>query len=365
MSLHLLIDSRAVQKNVDGISRFALNITKCILNSRPDWQLSVLMQESASFHMKETRANIIHDNTSRFTRASNRKLSERINDISPDVFLNFSMAGPQPDSPTIITVHDLMVLNLPCYFGDSVLRNAFSRRLFMRALSRSIGHADAVAVPTMATKLDVLRKFNSSSSKIFITGEGQALFNSPVSNGKPRDNFFLYVGNARGYKNIPRFLTAYGRLWAMDRSTPPLVMVVRKDRAWSHFKKHLDSNPARENIKVHTYLSDDELRELYMTCRALLIPSVYEGFGLPALEAMATGAPVMASKATALEEVVGNTGILIDPYSVIDIMRGMAELKAASPEALQELGRKGRERAKQFTWEKTAGMFLEKIEALV
>lgn len=365
MTPHLLIDARAVQKNVDGISRFALNVTKCIMEERPRWKISLLMQQNASFHMEGTNAAIIHDNSSRFRANSNKRLSQRINSLSPDVFLNFSMAGPQPEAPTIVTVHDLMVLNLPCYFGDSVIRNAFSRALFQRALSRSVGHAEAVAVPTMATKLDVLRRFNSSSNKIFITGEGQALFTSPVEIQRERENFFLYVGNARGYKNIPRFLTAYGRLWAMDRSTPPLKMVVRKDRAWSHFRKHLDSNPARSAITVLTYISDDELRELYMTCRALLIPSVYEGFGLPALEAMATGAPVMASKATALEEVVGNTGILIDPYSVIDIMRGMAELKAASPEKLKELGEKGRARAGQFTWHKTALRFLEKIEGLL
>lgn len=365
MSIHLLIDARAVQKNVDGISRFALNVTRCMIKKRPEWKISAIVQNNASFHFENTEAEIMLDNSPRFRRGADKKLSERINAMKPEVFLNFSMAGPQPDAPTIITVHDLMVLNLPCYFGDSVLRNAFSRYLFQRALSRSIGHAGAVAVPTMATKLDVLRKFNSSADKIFITGEGQALFDSPVDNGKPRSDFFLYVGNARGYKNIPRFLTAYGRLWAMDRSTPPLVMVVRKDRAWNHFRKHLDSNPARQNIKVLTYITDDELRELYMTCKALLIPSVYEGFGLPALEAMATGAPVMASKATALEEVVGRNGVLIDPYSVIDIMRGMAEIKTASPEFLKELGQKGRERAKQFTWEKATDRFLGKIEAMI
>jgi glycosyltransferase involved in cell wall biosynthesis len=142
-------------------------------------------------------------------------------------------------------------------------------------------------------------------------------------------------------------------------------MVVRKDRAWKQFKKHLESNPARSNITVISYITDDELRKLYMTCRALLIPSVYEGFGLPALEAMATGTPVMASKATALEEVVGDTGVLIDPYSVIDIMRGIAELKAATPDDLAALGEKGRVRAEEFTWDKTADHFLERIETLI
>ena len=364
MSFHLLIVARALQKNVDGISRFTLNVTRCIIGKRPDWKITTLVGKDAAFHLENTEAGIILDNSSRFSASANKKLSSRVHDISPDVFLNFSMAGPQPDAPSIITVHDLIVLNLPCYFGDSIIRNAFSRFLFRRALKASIGHASAIAVPTMTTKLDVMRSFQSATDMVFITGEGQALFPSPVSIQQKRQNFFLYVGNARGYKNIPRFLTAYGRLWALDDKTPPLVMVVRKDRAYSYFRKHLDSNPARSNIKVLTHISDDELRNLYLTCKALLIPSVYEGFGLPALEAMATGAPVMASKTTALEEIVGDTGVLIDPYSIIDIMRGMAELSTATPEELNKLGQLGQKRAGIFSWEKTTDCFLEQIETL-
>ncbi len=365
MSIHLVIDARAVQKNIDGISRFSLNVTRCILNKRPDWKVTALAGKNAAFHLDDTGAEVIIDDSSRFSSRANKKLTKRIDSISPDVFLNFSMAGPQPEAPSIITIHDLMVLNLPCYFGNSIIRNAFSRFLFRKALKTSTSHASAIAVPTRTTKLDVMRSFKSVTDIVFITGEGQALFSSPVSTDKKRENFFLYVGNARGYKNIPRFLTAYGRLWALNRNTPPLTMVVRKDRAYGHFRKHLDSNPARSNIKVLTHISDDELRNLYLTCKALLIPSVYEGFGLPALEAMATGAPVMASKTTALEEVVGNTGVLIDPYSIIDIMRGMAELSAASPEELQILGDLGQKRAGFFSWEKTADCFLERIESLV
>ncbi len=365
MNCHLLIDARAVQKNVDGISRFSLNVTKCIIEKRPNWKLTVLIGKNSAFHLKDTGVDILVDDSSRFSARAGKKLSTQINELSPDVFLNFSMAGPQPEIPSIVTVHDLMVLNLPCYFGDSIVRNAISRHIFKKALKASVSHASAVAVPTMATKLDVMRSFQYSTDKVFITGEGQALFSSPVSVKMKRQNFFLYVGNARGYKNIPRFLTAYGRLWALSDNTPPLTMVVRKDRAYSYFRKHLDSNPARSNIKVLTHISDEELRTLYLTCKALLIPSVYEGFGLPALEAMATGAPVMASKATALEEVVGDTGILIDPYSVIDIMRGMAELTAATPEELENLGKLAQKRASTFSWSKTTDNFLKQIEALV
>ena len=92
MSLHLLLDSRAVQKNVDGISRFALNVTKCIMKKRPDWRITAVMNQEATFHLKNTEASILHDNSSRFTKGSNGRLSKKINDLSPDVFLNFSMA---------------------------------------------------------------------------------------------------------------------------------------------------------------------------------------------------------------------------------------------------------------------------------
>ncbi len=365
MSFHLLLDARGIQKNVDGISRYSLNVTKCIKKKRPDWKITALIGTDASFHLEKIGIEIITQNSSRFVSSSNKKLTNLINQISPDVFLNFSMTGPQPDAPSIVTIHDLMVLNLPCYFGSSMLRNAISRRIFQRALKTSVTQSSALAVPTMATKLDVMRRFQTSVNKVFVTGEGQALFSSPVKIEKKRENFFLYVGNARGYKNIPRFLTAYGRLWAMDKKTPPLTMIVRKDRAYKSFRQHLDSNPARSNIKLHTHITDEELRNLYLTCKALLIPSVYEGFGLPALEAMATGAPVMASKATALEEVVGDTGILIDPYSIIDLMRGMAELSVATTEELKKLGEAAKERSKLFSWEKAADCFLEQIEKLV
>lgn len=365
MSFHLLIDARGIQKNVDGISRYSLNVTKCIRKKRPEWKITALINKKAAFHLENIDIDIITVDSSRFKPHSNKRLSELINRLSPDVFLNFSMTGPQPNAPTIVTIHDLMVLNLPCYFGASVLRNAISRRIFQRALKTSVAQSSALAVPTMATKLDVMRRFQASVQKIFVTGEGQALFSSPVKIEKKRENFFLYVGNARGYKNIPRFLTAYGRLWAMDKKTPPLTMVVRKDRAYRSFRQHLDSNPARSNIKLLTHVSDEELRNLYLTCKALLIPSVYEGFGLPALEAMATGAPVMASKATALEEVVGDTGVLVDPYSIIDIMRGMAELSVATPEDLKKLGEAGKKRSVLFSWDKAADCFLEQIEKLV
>ena len=365
MSFHLLIDARGIQKNVDGISRYSLNVTKCIKTKKPEWKITALVNKKAAFHLDKIGIDVVVYDSSRFKPSSNKKLTDLINKISPDVFLNFSMTGPQPDVPTIVTIHDLMVLNLPCYFGSSVIRNAISRRIFQKALNTSVSKSSALAVPTMATKLDVMRRFQKSANKVFVTGEGQALFSSPVKTEKKRQNFFLYVGNARGYKNIPRFLTAYGRLWAMDEKTPPLTMVVRKDRAYRSFRQHLDSNPARSNITLHTHITDEELRNLYLTCKALLIPSVYEGFGLPALEAMATGAPVMASKATALEEVVGNAGVLIDPYSVIDLMRGMAELSVATPEELKKLGEAAKERSKLFSWEKTADCFLEQIEKIV
>lgn len=366
MKTRILLDARAAQRTIDGITRFSIEVTGRLAQQRKGFHLSVLVHPSASAHFEPMDLEVIHSTVPRFKPGEDSRLSPFIGRFKPDAYINFSMAGPTPAGiPTIVTVHDLMVLSVPFYFGNGIIKNALFRRRFRAIIGKSVSHASAIACPGSATKRDIGRRFPDALGKVSVTGEGQSFFGPGGGCTAGRsDGPFLVVGNARAYKNLPRLLTAYGRVWAMNRGVPPLVMAIRDDRAFRGFKTHLATNPAADRITVQSGVSDAALRDLYLSCRALLMPSVYEGFGLPALEAMAAGAPVMASRGTALEELTGDAGVLVDPYSVTDIARGIAELAVASPEELVRMGERGMRRSSSFSWDNTAGCYAEMIEGM-
>ncbi|MCK4506563.1 MAG: glycosyltransferase family 4 protein [Candidatus Aegiribacteria sp.] len=362
--MKILIDARALQEHMDGISRYSLGVLNGMLKEEPDWEYTALINRNAVMHLKDISMEYMISDVRRFSRGENKHLNGFIDSIGADIYLNLSMAGPCPETPTVITVHDLIVLNQPGYFGNSLIRNVLSRMVFRKKLKQSILHADAVSVPSNATLSILDEFFPGSENKAFVTGEGQDLFPTDTTNMKERENFLLYVGNARAYKNLTRLVVAYARLRAMNPAFPKIIMVVRKDRAFRNFMRDVEDCSATDSITVLSYISDKKLRELYSKCIGLVMPSLQEGFGLPALEAMASGAPVVVSSGTSLEELVGPAGILVDPESVTDIMHGMA-LLASQPELRKDLSEKAVVRAGEFSWSRTARILTEKFEDMV
>jgi glycosyltransferase involved in cell wall biosynthesis len=362
--MKILIDARALQEHVDGISRYSLGVLNGMLKEEPDWEYSALINRNAVTHLKDINMEYMISDVRCFSRGENKHLNGFIDSIGADIYLNLSMAGPCPETPTVITVHDLIVLNQPGYFGNSLIRNVLSRMVFRKKLKQSILHADAVSVPSNATLSILDEFFPGSEDKAFVTGEGQDLFPTDTTNMKERENFLLYVGNARAYKNLTRLVVAYARLRAMNPAFPKIIMVVRKDRAFRNFMRDVEDCSATDSITVLSYISDKKLRELYSKCIGLVMPSLQEGFGLPALEAMASGAPVVVSSGTSLEKLVGPAGILVDPESVTDIMHGMA-LLASQPELRKDLSEKAVVRAGEFSWSRTARILTEKFKDMV
>jgi glycosyltransferase involved in cell wall biosynthesis len=160
------------------------------------------------------------------------------------------------------------------------------------------------------------------------------------------------VGTIEPRKNLDRLLAAWEPLY-LAGEVPPLVIVGRRGWLYDDFFAALERSPARDGVIFVGWMLDDDLPAVYAAAELFLFPSIYEGFGLPVLEAMASGAPVACSNATSLPEVAGDAALLFDPYDVEAIREA---LRAALSDAAlrQDLRQRGFQRATRFSWGRAA-----------
>ena len=177
--------------------------------------------------------------------------------------------------------------------------------------------------------------------------------------------FWLHVGTIEPRKNHRRLLQAYARLKAKLGVSFPLVLAGGRGWLMEDFNKFIEELGLQQDVILLGYVEEAELQWLYQNCFAFLFPSLYEGFGLPALEAMTLGAPVITSNKTSLPEVVGTDGLLVDPLQEEEICQAMLNL-ATDPALHATLRDRSRKRGKQFSWARTAkevlGVYQEVLE---
>jgi alpha-1,3-rhamnosyl/mannosyltransferase len=180
---------------------------------------------------------------------------------------------------------------------------------------------------------------------------------------RPSDGDFLCVGTLEPRKNLARVLTAHGRLCRQDPDFPGLRLVGASGWGSAKVEEALSGHPDPGRVRRLGYCSDEELVVEYRRARALIFCSLYEGFGLPLVEAMHHGCPVLCSRGTALAEVAGDAGLLVDPLEPGEIEQGMRAL--ATDRALRErLSVAGRARAKRFTWVECARRTVDALREL-
>jgi glycosyltransferase involved in cell wall biosynthesis len=251
---------------------------------------------------------------------------------------------------SVVTVHDLTHLELSGLFPRG---RAAAARLLMRRVVRRARRLIAVSG---ATRDALERCFPGAGEKTTVVHHGLEPCFRPLEAAVSRSfreehglrRFFLYVGNAKPHKNLPRLLAAVQevRRFAVDAE---LVMVTGDA---------VSIPPGREGIRVLGPVSDPTLARWYGTAQALVLPSLNEGFGLPAAEAMACGTPVIGSAIPALTEVVGEAGLLADPRDTGQLVANMLRL-LEDDDRRRELARRSVERARSFSWAESARRHLE------
>lgn len=266
--------------------------------------------------------------------------------------------------PTVVTIHDLSLLH------DSQLHEQRRMSRGRWRLPLMAKKVSKIITPSNSVKIEICDAFRIDPEKVAVTPE------APRQAFRRREDpellkrlgidreFILFVGTIEPRKNLRRLVEAFDRMLRHTSLSPKLVIAGGKGWLMDDFVSFIKQKGMEDRICLTGYLQDEELCALYSACRAFVYPSLYEGFGLPPLEAMACGAPVVTSRISSLMETVGTAARLVDPSDVEDLARAMTEMliDVGMREHYTELGRN---QVKKFSWEQTALKTLEVYRELL
>jgi len=268
---------------------------------------------------------------------------------------------PFLDSPSIVTVHDLipLVLRGP-YLGPTSW-------LCMQAHHRAAVKARAVVAVSRHTARDIERIWSIPVERIAIIPEGVSDIYRPVENGETVSDtmakygigspYLLYLGGFDPRKNIHNMLLSFKRFSLRGGAEHQLVLCGETRAFDAYLQNEIEELGLKGSMVLTGFAQEEDLPALYTGAVGFLCLSLYEGFGLPLLEAMACGCPVLASRAASIPEVVENAAILVDPLSPTDITEGLERL-VYDGDARARLIESGLRRSTQFTWDRAAQRIL-------
>lgn len=263
----------------------------------------------------------------------------------------------------VVTVHDLIHWIYRKEFFSPV-QALYAQTMFRRLVET----ADHMIAVSNNTTQDLVTHFQADPKRISVIYEAvgnecqriqdpERISDLRLRNDLP-EKFFLYVGSLKPHKNVQTLLRVFRNLKKNHRLRSGLVIIGRKDRAYRPELRDLQNLRTGEGIWYFPETERGVLTAFYSTALALVHLSLYEGFGLTPLEAMACGTPVIASKTSSIPEVVGDAAWLVDPLDENQIAQALQQIEA-DPDLSEELRQKGLERLKLFSWEKTARQTLD------
>ena len=242
-------------------------------------------------------------------------------------------------------------------------------------MARACKWADKIICVSEFTKAETLKYLDVDPGKLVVMPEGirkERFHNNyskeVIADAKKRyalpEDYFLYLGTLEPRKNIVRMIEAYALLRARLKDVPPLVMVGRKGWMYDDIFTRIEELGLDDSVICTGYVPSEDVPLLLSGAMCFVFPSLYEGFGLPPLEAMACGTPVLTTDGNSLKEVAGDCAVLVDPMSVESISDGMEQL-LQSATLRADLAKRGISRAALFTWERAARIVLDVFENLV
>jgi len=354
------VDARMVEAS--GIGTYLRNVLRRLVAAGPEWRLALLgdPDELARHHWAAASGVEVVAHRAPLYGLRQQLLPAAARALAPDLLwvphYNIPLAWR---GRLLVTVHDLAHLALPELFGRGA-RRVYACLTFAAVRRRAAG----LLFVSRFSRDEFHRLVGSPRGAEWTVPNGVDREWFEVPSPAPAERpYFVYVGNVKPHKNLGRLLEAFASL--APEIPHDLVLAGRR-------RGFLTGDPevARraeslgERVRFTGFVETDELRRTVAGATALVLPSLYEGFGLPALEAMACGRPVLAARAGALPEVCGDAALYCDPLDPPEIAAGLRRL-ATEPELASRLATAGAERARRFSWDDTAAAVSDAIRQIV
>jgi glycosyltransferase involved in cell wall biosynthesis len=255
----------------------------------------------------------------------------------------------------VVTIHDCIHLMFPQYL-PSRLAYAYARANLWAAAKR----AERIFTVSETSKADILRYCDVPAERIIVVynaiDDRFAIPPEPEAVERVRERyqlngpFALYVGNIKPHKNLERLIDAFDLVRRGGFERLELLIIGDQISKYPRLRRAVDKHKLHKHVRFLGFVPDDTLAALYRLATVFVFPSLYEGFGLPPLEAMASGTPVVTSNRSSLPEVVGDAAVLVDPYSAVSMAEGIQQV-LGDAELRRSLSARGLARAREFSWE--------------
>lgn len=368
--MRIAIDAHSVGAKLAGNESYAVNLIEALaqIDRVNDYTLYVTTAEAVErFQQRwpnfKVHTTLPHTPLIRIPLTLTAELRKNPVDV---LHVQFT-APPFCPCPVVVSLHDLSFEHLPQTF------NRRSRTQLRLTVRHSARRAARILTLSDHTRRDVIETYSIAPEKVTAIPLAAPAHFCPVTDDmelqRVRHNYgingdyVLSVGSIQPRKNLVRLIKAYASL--RDRHAgnrfPKLVLVGKCAWLYDETLRALDETKVRDSVVLTGYVPEADLPVLYSGALCFVYPSYFEGFGLPPLEAMKCGTPVIVGNATSLPEVVGDAGLKVDPFDVSAIA-GAIEKLISNSELRQELRVKGRQRAEMFDWRNTARQTLKVYE---
>jgi glycosyltransferase involved in cell wall biosynthesis len=368
--MHIAIDAHSVGSQLAGNESYITNLIEALadIDSVNHYTLYVTRPESTKrfgnrWPNFQLRTTLPHTPLVRVPLTLSAELRRRPVDL---LHVQFT-APPFCPCPVVASIHDLSFEHLPETFKH---RSRMQLRLTVRRTAR---RAARILALSEHGRNDIIDTYDIEPARVSVTPLAAARHFAPVTDAieltRVRENYgiqkdyILCVGSIQPRKNLPRLIAAYASLRRLrpEAKLPQLVLVGKNAWLYHETLRAAAEHDVTDDIRFTGYVPEADLPSLYSGACCFVYPSYFEGFGLPVLEAMQCGTPVIAGNRTSLPEVVGDAGLLVDPFDENELALAIARVIKDSDLAA-ELRVKGLERAKQFSWHETARLTLKAYE---